>query len=398
MKHFLLVTTFIIVWITCVAQPAFLKARDTLYAKKGETETYAVQITCTDCTPGTNYSVQNTGTGDVPHNAYYDGTNATSFSFPAGTTTQYFYITFHPDDDNNYGKQVIYQLFETGNSVPIGVFHLRLDEAKIKPDLGSYRLLIGTNFDFIDGVYIKAPYYHLQVFQPKGFSSQFGFVGGLQRNRQVTFSDTINSSLKIQNSGVPFRLSSYLQNDTSYQITKVDSVAFKRTRTTNVFSIYFEPTLRIFPKDKNRVRPTSLYLFGHADIVFRKNIYEEEYTYTNPSLRVVGQDSFSKFRPIPQKIRIEDQAYEFYYGTGLMLHHENTAVDIYAKVMIGGANVAKKSWYYYYGAELGIREKSLNIMIGAEYRGTQKQFNPNYLNVYLSKVFSLGKLLDYIKE
>jgi hypothetical protein len=195
---------------------------------------------------------------------------------------------------------------------------------------------------------------------------------------------------------VPYRLSSFLQNDTMYQFTQVDSPSFKRISTANVFTIYFEPTFKIFPC-KNKVRPTSLYAFGHADIVFRKNIYEEQYDYINPRLISVGASKFGNYRSLPDKKTIESPAYEFYYGGGLLLHHDNKYVDIYAKVMIGSANIGPKQWYYYYGGELGIREKSLNVMIGAEYRGTSRQFNPNYLNVYLSKVFNLGKLLDFVK-
>jgi hypothetical protein len=397
MKHILLILTLTNVCIACIAQPAFQKTRDTLYVKKGETETYAIKITCTGCAAATKYSVKNTATGDLPATAYYDGANADSINFPAGISEQYFYTTFHPNNDNEYGKQVSYRIFQVGNTTPIGIFHLRLEEVKIKPDLGSYRLLIGTNFDFIDGVDIKAPYYHLQIFQPKGFSAKFGFIGGFQRNRQVSFSDTTNSSIKLRNSRVLYRLPAYLMNDSLYQITQVDSVAFKRTTTSNVFSIYFEPTFQIFPIDKNKLRPTKIFVFGHADIVFRKTITEEEYTYSNPALKTIKLDSFGRFRAVPEKVKNENLNYEFYYGGGIMIHHDNSAVDIYAKFMLGAANIASHQWYYYYGGEIGIREKSLNIMFGAEYRGTGKQYNPNYLNVYLSKVFSLGKLFELIK-
>ena len=397
MKHILLIITLTLGSFICHAQPVFQKSSDTMYLKKGEKETYTIKITCTGCAADKKYAIKNTGAGDLPASAYYDGANTETINFPAGVTEQYYYISFHPNNDNEYKKQVSYKLFKDGSTDPIGIFHLRLEEEKIKPDLGSYRLLIGTNFDFIDGVDVKAPYYHLQVFQPKGFTSKFGFVGGFQRNRQVSFSDTINSTIKFRNSNISYRLPAYTRNDSTYQITQVDSVSFKRTNTSNIFSIYFEPTFRIFPCSNRRVTPTSLYVFGHADIVFRKNIIEEEYSYSNPTLRTIKSDSIGMFRSIPEKKRIESPSYEFYYGGGLMLHHENSAVDIYAKFMLGAANIAANQWYYYYGGEIGIREKSLNIMFGAEYRGTGKQYNPNYLNVYLSKVFSLGKLLEFIK-
>ena len=397
MKHSFSLLSCFISGIICFAQPSFEKSRDTIYVKKDKTETYAIRIKCAGCTTEAKYLVKNTGTGDLPSSAYSDASNLTSFSFTADVAEHYFYIRLHPSKDDEYKNQVIYQLFQDGNNVPIGIFYLRLEEEKIKPDLGSYRLLIGTNFDFIDGIDVKAPYYHLQVFQPKGFSPQFGFVGGFQRNRQVSFSDTINSSIKLRSVRVSYRLPNYQRQDTLYQITQVDSVSFKRTKTANIFSIYFEPTFRIFPLDDNRITATNLYIFGHADIVFRKNIIEEEYSYSNPQLRIVKLDSFAMYRAVPEKVRLEEQNYEFYYGAGLMLHHDNSAVDIYAKFMLGAANIAPNQWYYYYGGEIGIREKSLNIMFGAEYRGTGKQYNPSYLNVYLSKVLSLGKLIDFIK-
>ena len=374
----------------------FNKSNDTVYLSGTKDSTvYTARIKCEGCgaTPPA-FTISADASGDLPATEFTTQSGAPAFT-PRQSVVAY-YVNFKPTNENNYGKSVTLRLTHDTDTSFMHIYVLRPEH----PDSSRYRFMIGTNFDFVDGIRAKDLYYHLQFFLPDGFSKRFGFVGGIQQNRQVSGLDT---ALTFNNAkrGVfadSFRLNrfEYLPND-SFRIVRVDSTTLTKTNSTTVLQLYFEPTYKIYKNNGPRSK-SDLYTFLHFDLQYKTFTEEQTYNYKIRDTIGVNRSSFSKYAAVKEKDKIKQSIYQFNYGAGLLVHHENKYVDMYVKMMIGAVHLAENTWSGYYGNELGIRVVPFNIMLGGEYRGLFKQHDPIYLNIYLSKVFSLSKLAEIISK
>jgi hypothetical protein len=379
----------------------FSKPTDSIFIKLKEPAQYKVQINCIGCKSARKAVVSKIPSNypDSLFSVFNKDTIVLNSKQPGFVLIEIKYLAALS------GKSIGLKLTDVSDSseTPSNYFFLQVYEKKDKnePDSMKYRFMIGTNFDFIDGVQAKNLYYHLQVFQPKAVSKSFGFIGGIQQNRQVSQTDTLFPQT-IKQSANFFRDS--LRNASfrtlsadSFRITRLDSVKFNQISTATIFQIYIEPTFKIFTTPSENPSKTELLALLHGDIHFRRTKYEESYSYKVIDSVTVGRSGRSKYTPIPDGTIIKQiNNFQFHYGAGLLLHHENTFIDLYAKFMVGIVTVTKNNSKGFYASELGIRAPGINVMLGAEYRGLMGEHNPQYFNVYLSKVFSLNKLKDLI--
>ncbi|HYE54738.1 MAG TPA: hypothetical protein VD996_07845 [Chitinophagaceae bacterium] len=376
------------------------KSEDTIYVEKGKTGTKSFVIKCVGC-KNDEVLVANVEPheGAFPQKYYKTGPIAEKIKISSEPVPVHIDVTAAEEKD--YGKAIVFRVTDLSDKSEKSLYYfLYVMRPPVAVDSNQYRLMIGTNFDFIDGITPKSVYYHLQFFTPSAFSRRFGFVGGIQQNRQVSQRDTAFNEI-VRNQGKVFVDSVRLSNHTplgsdSFRIHRLDSVNFRQISTATVFQIYFQPTFKIY-KLRSPKAQTDIYVFAHADLNYRRTKYEDSYTFKIRDSLVVGRASFSKYTAVNATARtVTVDNYEYYYGAGIMIHHENKYVDLYAKFMFGGANLSKGRWNGYYASEVGIRIPGINVMIGSEYRGLYNQHNPSYLNVHLSKVVSLNKLFDFL--
>lgn len=234
---------------------------------------------------------------------------------------------------------------------------------------------------------------------PQAFNKANGFIGGIRENTLVSnLNDSINN-IRLGSSGISYRLPSISYTGDSVLITQVDSPKINRSYTTKTLSIYFEPIFRLKNWSNNDDKSnTGMYFFGHLDLLRIVTDYNQSYSYVNARAVKIDTPGLRKYRAISDPLNNESVTYQYYYGGGFILYHNSPSVELCAKFMVGSAHLDTKLWVGYYGAEIGIREKTINAMIGAEYRGLMNQHNPNYLNIYLSKVFSLQKIFEVITK
>lgn len=386
----------------------FVKPIDTVRINKKETIKYALNIKCNGCN-APNKAIVKPITGPFPETGFRLISASDTLEIPADKAKDIdLYLTMDTATAN-YGKYIGFEISNvTANTADKGKRHcfiyiLPAKEAAPKnengyaPDSMRYRYMLGTNFDFIDGKIPLSFYNHLQIFHPTGFTKRFGFVGGLLQNRLV--SETKVKAVFREQPG-PFAdsiiLSKYTKpTDSTYRIVRLDSVKQKQVSTATVFQIYFEPVFKLYEHGTYANPQTSLYIFGHADIQYHITKLTTSYTYKVNDTITVRRSSFSKYAQVGDgETDTTIKTFQYYYGCGLMLHHQNDYVDLYAKFTIGGAHLSGSDWASYYGMELGIRQPVYNFMLGAEYRGLFREHNATYFNVYLSKVFSLSKFYD----
>jgi hypothetical protein len=178
---------------------------------------------------------------------------------------------------------------------------------------------------------------------------------------------------------------------------RTGQVTYDRITTSNVLQLYIQPTRRIWV-DKLKNSESRLYLLGHADLQYRRVRYEQKHNFSVRDTVTVGRASFSKYAAISEKVVTTENQYYFNYGLGVMLHHQNKHVDMYTKLLFGLSSINLGDTRGFYATEIGVRVVNFNIMLGAEYRGLFSEHAPQYLNVYLSKAFSLSKLADLIAK
>ncbi len=401
----LICTAFILIAFCrkVTAQSAdFSRNVDTLYLEKGKKAVRTLEIKCTGCNEGDIVlaGLKKESSSVLPSNSFKLQELPDTLRLNSKGAIP-VHIQVDLQNESDYGKPITLRLVNHKRpELDPKYYHLFIMRPAIEADSSQYRLMIGTNFDFIDLIQPKSVYYHLQVFTPSAFSKRFGFIGGIQQNRQVSQRDT-DFSIYLKNrdkhyvDSVRFNAYSEVGPD-SFKIQRLDSVNFRQISTSTVFQIYYEPTFKIY-KAKSPKAPTEIFAFIHADISYRRTKFEESFHYKFRDSIVVNRSSFSKYAVVGNATTTTTlDNFEFYYGAGAMIHHENKYIDLYAKFMYGVATLARKVNKGYYAAELGIRIPSINVMFGSEYRGLSAKHDPTYLNVYLSKVVSLNKLFDFL--
>jgi len=380
----------------------FQQKADTIYIAKGKSATHAFKIKCDGCQSATEFIIQKDPSGSFPaENIHVQQTVQTMRFEPPVKGNLYYFVAVNVKDSSDYGKHITIKKLHGKDSSYAHLYILpKKEEEKKKADSNRYRMMIGTNFDFVDGVQAKDLYYHLQFFVPEAYrmgNKVFGFIGGIQQNRQVSQLDT---SIKHYYKGKgyfadSFRLSSYSSvGRDSFRVIRADQVTYQRTTSTNVMQLYIEPVFGL----SNPLRNTEskLYFLLHADLQYRRVRFEEKLNYNLRDTVTLGRASFSKYTALNESVVTSETQYHFNYGAGILLHHQNEYVDMYAKMLLGLSSIQENKTKSFYATEVGIRVLNSNIMFGAEYRGLFSEHAPQYLNVYLSKAFALSKLADFL--
>jgi hypothetical protein len=171
--------------------PAFQKKADTIYVELGKPFTYGATVLCHGCTTKTKFSLKRDDASTMPAGNTIMQQQPASFILSAAPENSLqYYFTVKVSNAADFGKSVTLKLTRNNIDSFSHIYILAKQEPN-KPDSNRYRMLIGTNFDFVDGVKAKDLYYHLQFFVPDAFSGdKWGFVGGIQQNRQVSQLDT----------------------------------------------------------------------------------------------------------------------------------------------------------------------------------------------------------------
>ncbi|HVX28264.1 MAG TPA: hypothetical protein VHB70_18095 [Parafilimonas sp.] len=400
MKRILLLIQIILITFLLKAQtPTFEKINDTIYVDASTPREYAFKFSGTG-NGDIAYAVKMSPDSEFPSDSVNATDNAGSFTFDSKKTEHIYHITIKNSKEENFNKQLIYLLLDDKNKT-VSKCWLTIKNKKDEPiaDVSNYRFIVGTNFDFADGIQAKNLYFNLQFFLPQAFNKANGFIGGIRENTLVSnLNDSINN-IRLGSSGISYRLPSISYTGDSVLITQVDSPKINRSYTTKTLSIYFEPIFRLKNWSNNDDKSnTGMYFFGHLDLLRIVTDYNQSYSYVNARAVKIDTPGLRKYRAISDPLNNESVTYQYYYGGGFILYHNSPSVELCAKFMVGSAHLDTKLWVGYYGAEIGIREKTINAMIGAEYRGLMNQHNPNYLNIYLSKVFSLQKIFEVITK
>lgn len=395
--YLMIISTTILVVYGNAQTPSFEKPSDVIYAEKDKPADYEVVINCTGCSPNDKYTVSISDATQFPAAQVNTKDNAADICFSAVGEQHKFHTTITIKDEKDFGKQIIFDLKKSDGTI-INRAYIGVDDKKhlVQSDSLKYRFLIGTNFDFVDGVQAKNLYYHLQVFVPKALTNRWGFMGGIQENTQVTIlQDSLSNS--SSRGEVPFRLGSFSRIDTQYVITQVDSPITNTSTSSKALNLYFQPVFRIHEWNNDNAL-TSIYVYANMNLIRKVDNFSQTYNYQNARQLVIPLDSIRSFRTIPPNVSNESVSYQYYYGLGFMLYHNSPSIELNMKLMMGTAHFDKSFWVGYYGTEFGVRVKKLNGIIGAEYRGTLNQHNPTYFNVYLSKLFSLEKIWEIVAK
>lgn len=173
------------------------------------------------------------------------------------------------------------------------------------------------------------------------------------------------------------------------------------TLNSTVFTIYLEPTCR-FINTRNNVGKTELFALLHFDAQRITNHIIGTIQYGDNAIKkdIITTDEriLRTYTPVENGAQTESTLilYHYNFAAGSILHHENKYIDLYAKFLTGIMRYKPTVTEGMYSCEIGLRIPSVNIMLGAEYRGIFKQKDPLYFNMYLSKVFSLNKIAEFL--
>lgn len=257
-------------------------------------------------------------------------------------------------------------------------------------DSTAYRYILGTNFDFIDGLDAKGLSHHVNISLPSAFSSRKGFIAGIYQNRQTSLRDT----LQILNRGNNMRqYVAYPASDPSaVKIVRVDSVRLEKITMTKSLGLYFQPVFRLTGADDSE---TKIYAVGHLEYVRRNFEEKNTISYKPTDTLLINKTDLVRYPPIPGSQTIKYRKDEGYFGVGLMVYHKNRFVELQIKGMMGGANL--DNWLCWYGVDISLMEVKSKFELGISYKGILPDHPPYYLNVFLSKVFYLDKIGDLLK-
>ena len=397
--------------------PTFSISDDVIYIGKDTAVPYILNIKCIACdTPGL-VSFKIRAIESISNK--YDQSSIIApdfenqiFTFKENNYKILLYIKYNK---KNIGDSIIYELINIDTTVrnfknqtiSLVVKDDEENPKNLQLDSMRYRLMIGTNFDFINGRTVNDLYYHLQVFQPNAFNKILGFIGGIQQNRTFTqkidgyisqFNDPRPSDLKLIRTPEIERFA----ND-SFKFFVLDHEKLRYTTQLNstVFTIYLEPTCR-FINTRNNVGKTELFALLHFDAQRITNHIIGTIQYGDNAIKkdIITTDEriLRTYTPVENGAQTESTLilYHYNFAAGSILHHENKYIDLYAKFLTGIMRYKPTVTEGMYSCEIGLRIPSVNIMLGAEYRGIFKQKDPLYFNMYLSKVFGLNKIAEFL--
>ncbi|MCH8303771.1 MAG: hypothetical protein IIB94_01425 [Candidatus Marinimicrobia bacterium] len=309
-------------------------------------------------------------------------------------------------------------------------FEKRLDILQEeKADIKSpYRVNIGANLDFIDGIKTNSNYTKLGFFIRDMWKNEN--VDGNEINQaRDKLKDNAISSPGILNwlkillpngvAGGIFQGKTFADKDTSTFFSSIDlystidsvlhrTVLTRKTKstteiTTKNLGIYFSLVKKIGKQ---------IYLLGHSELrrdeVTTKTQFEHEIIDTLGTIPVSNFNVFAEgdavfINPfsglsaleVPSEI-IRSSEIETFFGLGLMLDSRGKEVDLMVKAirMLHSSDSIEQRTSYL--VQFGLIANDIGVQIGGEIRGRNNS-DPN-ISLHMSKVFSLSKLIDILKN
>ncbi len=295
-----------------------------------------------------------------------------------------------------------------------------------------FRIAIGANFDFLDGIkstnlyseltftnrsilslkkskwrYQKRLLYVLPIWEKidgEHTTLNFGLNAGYYQNRSF---------------GIPVDI--YLRNGNYITAEEIgsdsteiffNSLSLERTYKFDNLGLHFSPTLELL----NRLNPESQEVFNiqmgiHFEVVRRNRTTNINYKESKlDSSLVISNDSlitaFGDFFPKPesQGRSFSETRYDRYYGLSFPLFYSNKKAEFEFKFATGFGifgfsdfSPSNNNWTQnlYYITQFRIIEKKFGIQLSGDFRGFYHTDNYNNISISLSKLFDLSKLLSY---
>lgn len=276
----------------------------------------------------------------------------------------------------------------------------------------DFRIDLGTNFDFLDGVDVGGLYANVFTFAPnlivndsvgfnifkrknKAASQRYkkialGLLSGIRQNRLI--GDTINDTRII-------RFYTPISTINSSDTTFLRSEFTKKSKLTiNATSLYFSPILTLCENSK-----IGIYLGPNIEVIRQRFI-------TNNNYSLVRSDTVNLRRPPRSTILPEEQTsftyHNFSFGLKIPLFFQVKKVNINIVPSIGVSkrvsNISSNNEWYY-GVYFNAIELDFGVNLGGEvnvFKARSKEDNTTMIRtpiigIYLSKAFNLNPLGRY---
>ena len=290
-----------------------------------------------------------------------------------------------------------------------------------------YRVNIGANFDFIDGIKTNSEYIELGFLRRDMWKNENVDRNEINQARDKLKGNAISSpgllkwlKILLPNGVVAgiFQGRTFADKDTSTTFGRVnlyttfDSVLYRTglTRKTKTTSEKTTKNLGIYLSLVKKIGE-QIYLLGHSELrkddVTTKTQFKHEITDTLETLAVYNYNVFTDgvgfINPFfglsdieaPSEIKRSSKI-ETFFGLGIMLDSRAKEVDLMVKAirMLHSSDSIEQRTSYL--VQFGLIANDIGVQIGGEIRGRSNS-DPK-ISLHLSKVFSLSKLIDILKN
>lgn len=369
----------------------------------------------------------------VPLNSFYFDNNNIIFSSSNGTN-QFMRLVILSDLKDLENKNIDFDLKIVSKSnnckIEKGKLKIFIKEPKLKYDF--VKLFTGTNLDLLNSNSVKLSFYgEIDYYNPQLISDRFGLFGGVYQSRAIS-PDTLDLG----------KLTTQFHNKINDTLFQNIGYTFLSRRTFAIRSVGFfmNPVFTLFNKEKTRYEKKcskflarnfypskGTQLLGQIHLEYIRRSFESRLLVSDLTY---NDTTFSSTPLGLNEVQTErfgiGTRNEFYSGLGFILNKSSdkfnlrisTLIGILRLPAIGGTkaptqliapNFINEFYQFsrYYNIKFNATFNPLGIDIGGEVRSMSRSFrngsyqpNPkqHFYTLYISKVFDIEKLGDFLKS
>ncbi len=269
-------------------------------------------------------------------------------------------------------------------------------DANYDYDQEEFRIDLGSNFDFLDGLQGEGLYANVQTFHPKvlelnirGKTLNIGSFSGIRRIRSFNDSTDVNSFERNYYQ----LLDGTSNNDTADYVVSTFNQTVQQDY--NILSMHGSPLIELFSSDKN-----SKIFFGIHYNLERKRV-STSFNYNLLATDTLSLEILPRRESPGNNNQIDNTFYDHHFGMIVPF-----MFPIRDKLNVTFIPHFGRTWSeltpsMYYGVYFNVMERSSGINLGGQVSAYhdihgKRNFSP-LMNIYLTKAFDLGSLLTYKK-
>ena len=276
-----------------------------------------------------------------------------------------------------------------------------------------FRITVGTNFDFQERD-ASSFYFDATVFKPNLFRLRWPEENVRQKWNKKLYEGTKDWEFNRRNFYLGFYSSLYNNKYSSIDTVNQEQIAYdfvelidensvsairgkyNRSSITNINNIAIEGGFTLgWVKPLMDPKATFTFVFLFPEFGARRRSFNTNYTYDlifSDSV-IVSSDSVSFIRPSNNRSSIAETA----LGAGFFLQYKHLDQGELTVKLTTGATWLNSQFYRgtYFSMRLQYVTPKAGINLGSEVRAFTGLANERYIGVYLSKSFTLKKLIDF---